>query len=105
MFCKEMGNYMLVTTTHTHNNRPTRPGAINGDFFPAKPDWPAQHPLVVIAADGIALAIDAVTAAGGKISGEPMIIPGVGHYVSFLDTEGLDASMMQVSGRCCEQAS
>ncbi len=38
-----------------------------------------------------------VAAAGGKIIGEPMEIPGIGTYVSFYDTEGNRASMLQPS--------
>lgn len=37
----------------------------------------------------------AVTAAGGKVLGEPMEIPGVGKYVAFMDTEGSRVSMLQ----------
>ena len=33
--------------------------------------------------------------AGGKVLGEPMEIPGVGWYVSFLDTEGNRVSLLQ----------
>jgi len=36
-----------------------------------------------------------VTAAGGKVLGEPMDIPGVGRYVAFFDTEGNRVSMLQ----------
>ena len=36
-----------------------------------------------------------VTQAGGKVLGEPMEIPGVGQYISFLDTEGNRNSMLQ----------
>ena len=36
-----------------------------------------------------------VTAAGGEVLGEPMLIPAVGHYVSFIDTEGNRNSMLQ----------
>jgi predicted enzyme related to lactoylglutathione lyase len=32
---------------------------------------------------------------GGKVLGEPMEIPGVGWYVSFLDTEGNRVSLLQ----------
>ena len=39
----EMGDYVLATTTATGaDGRPTTPGAINGGFYPKKPDWPAQ---------------------------------------------------------------
>jgi predicted enzyme related to lactoylglutathione lyase len=39
--------------------------------------------------------MDKVVAAGGKLLGEPMDIPGIGRYVSFHDTEGNRVSMLQ----------
>lgn len=60
-----------------------------------KPDWPAQYPSVVISVDDIHSAMEDVTAAGGKVLGEPMEIPGVGLYVSFNDTEGNRVSILQ----------
>ena len=36
-----------------------------------------------------------LAAVPGKVLGEPMEIPGVGQYVSFLDTEGNRVSMLQ----------
>lgn len=92
---EEMGNYVLATTTETNETGPTRPGAINGGFFPNRPDWPAQYPSVVIAVDDIRQAMEKVTHAGGQLLGEPMEIPGVGQYVAFTDTEGNRASMLQ----------
>jgi len=93
---EEMGDYVLATTTETDQNRMVRtPGTINGGFFPKNPDWPAQHPSVVIAVDDIRKAIKKVTDAGGKVLGEPTEIPGVGQYVSFTDTEGNRVSMLQ----------
>jgi predicted enzyme related to lactoylglutathione lyase len=71
------------------------PGAINGGFFPRKPDWPAQHPWVVIAVDDIKKAMKRVSDAGGKVLGEPMEIPGIGQYVSFTDSEGNRVSILQ----------
>ena len=93
----EMGDYVLATTTETADGRPTQPGAINGGFFPKKADWPAQVPSVVIAVADIAEAMAKVTAAGGKMLGDPMEIAGVGLYVSFFDTEGNRVSMLQPS--------
>jgi predicted enzyme related to lactoylglutathione lyase len=90
-----MGDYVLATTTESPGGRPAAPGAINGGFFPHKPDWPAQHPSVVIAVDDIAQASEKVRQAGGTVLGEPMDIPGVGAYVSFTDTEGNRVSMLQ----------
>jgi predicted enzyme related to lactoylglutathione lyase len=92
---EEMGNYVLATTTEVKDGRPVNPGAINGGFFEKKPDWPAQYPSVVIAVDNIAESMAQVTRAGGKVLGEPMDIPGVGAYVSFMDTEGNRVSMLQ----------
>jgi uncharacterized protein len=95
MLGEDMGNYVLATTTETDQNGPKRPGAINGGFFPRKPDWPAQYPSMVIAVDDINESIRKITDAGGKALGEPMEIPGVGQYVSFIDTEGNRVSVLQ----------
>ena len=99
MLGEEMGNYVLAATTETGPEGPTRPGAINGGFFERKPDWPAQHPSVVIAVDDITASIKKVRDAGGNVLGEPMDIPGVGKYVSFTDTEGNRVSMLQPTRR------
>jgi predicted enzyme related to lactoylglutathione lyase len=99
MLGEEMGRYVLATTTETNERGPTRPGAINGGFYQKKPDWPAQYPSVVIAVDDIAAAIKQVAAAGGEVLGQPMTIPGVGEYVSFFDTEGNRAGMLQSIAR------
>jgi uncharacterized protein len=95
MLGEEMGNYVLATTTETDGSRPKEPGAINGGFFPKRPDWPAQHPSVVIGVDDIAAAMKKVAGAGGEVLGEPLEIPGVGQYVSFFDTERNRVSMLQ----------
>jgi len=92
----EMGGYVLATTARTGTDgRPTQGGTINGGFFPKKPDWPAQVPSVVIAVRDIVDAMDRVSKAGGRVLGEPMQIPGVGGYVSFMDTEGNRVSLLQ----------
>ncbi|HET9643843.1 MAG TPA: VOC family protein [Burkholderiaceae bacterium] len=91
----EIGNYVLATTAEA-DARPGAPaGAINGGFFPVKPDWPAQYPSVVIGVTDMVVSMRKVRAAGGEVLGEPMQIPGVGLYVSFLDTEGNRNSMLQ----------
>jgi predicted enzyme related to lactoylglutathione lyase len=95
MLGEDMGNYVVATTTESGEASPKSPGAINGGFFPKKPDWPEQHPSVVIAVDDIGQAMDNVRSAGGKVLGEPMQIPGIGDYVSFIDTEGNRVSMLQ----------
>jgi hypothetical protein len=96
---EEMGNYVLVTTTDSDENGPKKPGAINGGFFTKTNDMPAQFPSVVIAVDDIKASMATVKQAGGKVLGEPMEIPGVGHYVSFFDTEGNRVSMLQPAAR------
>jgi predicted enzyme related to lactoylglutathione lyase len=95
MLGEDMGNYVLATTTETGASGPKRPGAINGGFFSKKPDWPGQYPSIVIAVDDVEQSIKKVIDAGGKVLGEAMEIPGVGKYVSFIDTEGNRVSMLQ----------
>lgn len=93
---KEMGDYVTAQTTETDKNRMVKtPGTINGGFFPKKEDRPEQYPSVVIAVENIKEAMNKVNNAGGKVLGEPMEIPGVGHYVSFIDSEGNRVSLLQ----------
>jgi predicted enzyme related to lactoylglutathione lyase len=93
---EQMGGYVLATTAESGTDgRPKKGGTINGGYFAKKPDWPAQVPSVVIAVDDLVKAMDKVTAAGGRVLGEPMDIPGVGGYVSFEDTEGNRVSLLQ----------
>ena len=95
MLGEEMGNYVVAHTTETVDGMVSTPGTINGGFYERKPEWPAQHPSVVIAVDDIGAAMQQVAAAGGEVLGEPMEIPGIGQYVSFMDTEGNRVSMLQ----------
>lgn len=93
---EEMGNYVTVSTSETdEKGRPKMPGAINGGFYPKNNDMPAQYPSIVIAVDDIKESIKKVTQAKGKVLGEPMDIPGVGTYISFIDTEGNRVSLLQ----------
>jgi uncharacterized protein len=93
----QMGNYVVATTTEIDKktDRPKMPGAINGGFFPKDPGKPAQYPSVVIAVDDIKAYVKKINEGGGKVLGEPVEIPGVGMYVSFLDTEGNRVSILQ----------
>lgn len=91
----KMSNYVVANTCEVVNGRPTLPGAINGGFFEKMPNGPAQHPSVVIAVENIQASIAKVEGAGGTVLGEPMNIPGIGAYVSFLDTEGNRVAMLQ----------
>ncbi len=96
MFGEEMGNYVTVSTTDTGpDGRPTTPGAINGGFYPKNADAPVMS--VVIGVEDIKSHAKKVAAAGGKLLGEPIEIPGIGWYVSFVDTEGNRLSMLQPS--------
>jgi predicted enzyme related to lactoylglutathione lyase len=95
MLSPDMGDYVIVTTAESDVKPGAPAGAINGGFFPKKPDWPAQYPSIVIAVDDIKSAVQRVAEAGGKVLGEPMHIPSVGQYVAFIDTEGNRASMLQ----------
>jgi Predicted enzyme related to lactoylglutathione lyase len=99
MLGEEMGNYVIATTAQADAKPGAPAGAINGGFYPRKADWPAQYPSVVIAVPDIQAAMDRIAAAGGKVLGEPMDIPGVGRYVAFFDTEGNRLSVLQPSGQ------
>ena len=97
-FGKEMGEYVTATTTETDEQKMVKtPGAINGGFFPKKPDWPAQYASVVIQVRDIKEAMQKVNSGGGKVLGDPIEIPGIGQYVSFEDTEGNRVSLLQSS--------
>jgi len=92
----EMGNYVVVTTTEgDQNGRPKMPGAINGGFY-KKTDDPGSHAMsVVIAVPDIQKWRDKVVTAGGKIAQEADEIPGVGKWISFIDSEGNRMSMLE----------
>ena len=95
MMGEDMNNYVLAVTTESTDAGPTKPGAINGGFYEKKSDYPMQYPSVVIAVDDVKRAAAKVTAAGGRVLGDPMEIPGVGQYVSFVDSEGNRVSLLQ----------
>ena len=102
----EMGNYILAQTTETDEKGMVKtPGTINGGFY-QKTDNPQSHaPSVVISVPDIKSAMTAVEKNGGKILGamnesgslsmEPTMIPGVGLWISFEDTEGNRVSLLQ----------
>src|SRR5260370_41170334 len=96
----EMGNYVVVATSESDEKtgRPKNPGMINGGFFTKTKD--TQYPSVVIAVDDIKEAMKKVKEAGGKVlggqkGGEPDAMPGVGLYVSVVDTEGNRVGLLQ----------
>ena len=92
-FGEEMGNYVLVQTAEANEQGRPQQG-INGGFYP-KTAESATAPSIVIGVGNITDHIQKVKAAGGKIIGEPVEIPGVGMWVSFTDTEGNRVSMLQ----------
>lgn len=102
---EEMGNYVVAHTTETDDNRMVKtPGNINGGFY-QKAGPSSEAPSVVISVDDIQEAMEAVTASGGKIIGgmnqagehtdEPQMIPGVGLWISAMDTEDNRFSILQ----------
>jgi uncharacterized protein len=92
---EEMGNYLVVTTAEKDAKPGAPGGAIGGGFFPKRPGEPGQQPSVVIAVEDINASMSKLKKAGGKVLDEPMLIPGIGQYVPFLDTEGNRASILQ----------
>ena len=93
---EEMGNYIVVQTTETDAQGMVQTkGAINGGIYQKLEDPNMNHPSIVISVDNIHVSMEKITAAGGKLLGEPMPIPGVGEFVSFIDTEGNRASILQ----------
>lgn len=97
-FGSDMGNYVVVTTATTDAKPDAPRGAINGGLFQKRANYPAQYPSVVIGVDDIERSMRAVRDAGGQVLGTPEEIPGIGLYVSFLDTEGNRNSMLQPKG-------
>ncbi len=103
MLGPDMGEYVVVMTSETEKKAmaPKDPGRINGGFFKKTKD--AQYPSVVVAVDDIREGMKKVEEAGGKVlgeqkPGEPDDIPGVGLYVSILDTEGNRVGMLEPKG-------
>ena len=92
----EMGEYIVVSTTESDGNgRPKTPGAINGGFYQKSEDPLTHYPSVVISVGNINESIQMIKSNGGKVLNEPMPIPGVGVFASFLDTEGNRLSILQ----------
>lgn len=103
MMGPEMGEYVVVSTSETDEKTqlPKEPGRINGGLFKKSEKY--HIPSVVISVDDIKEAMKKVEAAGGKVlggktPGEPDEIPGVGLYVSIVDTEGNRVGMLQPIG-------
>lgn len=106
----DMGNYVVAHTAPTDDQGMVQtPGAINGGFYQKTDDPLSQAPSVVVSVDDVQVSMKAVVAAGGKILGstkqdgshtdEPQMIPGVGLWVSAMDTEGNRFSILQPNMR------
>ncbi len=102
----EMGNYVVAQTADTdEKGMVTTPGTINGGFYKKEEDPLSHPPSVVISVSDIHAAMKAVTDNGGMILGakndtggtsmEPMMIPGVGLWISIQDTESNRVSLLQ----------
>ncbi len=105
----DMGNYVVVQTAETDDKGMIqKPGSINGGFYQKNENPLSQAPSVVVAVEDIQAAMKALEAAGGKILGgmnekgertmEPQMIPGVGLWISVMDTEGNRLSILQPKG-------
>ncbi len=98
----EMGDYVVAMTADSDPNdptgRPKTPGTINGGFYQKSSDPLSQSPSIVIAVQDIKAGMRRVMDAGGTIVSDPMDIPGVGTFVSIIDTEGNRVSMLQPKG-------
>lgn len=92
----EMGEYILAGTAETDENQMVKtPGTINGGFYEYKDEPGFQYPSVVIAVEDLKISIEKVKKMGGEIAGEQMEIPGIGLFVSIIDTEGNRVGMLQ----------
>jgi uncharacterized protein len=91
----EAGDFVLAFTIETDEatRMPQKRGAINGGFY--KKTEPNQTVKLTILVDDIREAMKKVEAAGGRVLGEPFELPGVGLFVSFVDTEGNVATVNQ----------
>jgi predicted enzyme related to lactoylglutathione lyase len=102
----EYGGYLVVMTSESDANGPKEKGMINGGFYKKSPG--AETPTLVISVDDIHEAMRKIEEAGGKVvggsqgAGIPDDIPGVGQYVSFLDTEGNRIAVLQPAPRMGE---
>jgi uncharacterized protein len=92
---KEMNEYVLAGTAETDENMMIKtPGKINGGFF-KKDETIPPYPSVVISVDNLDSSMQQVTKSGGKIIDKPQMIPGIGNFIAFTDTEGNRVGMME----------
>jgi uncharacterized protein len=103
MLGPEMGDYVVVATAEMDEQTkfPKKPGTINGGFY--KKSMGKGGTSIVIAVEDIHAAMKRVEAAGGKVlggqnPGQPDDIPGVGLFVSIIDSEGNTVGMLEPKG-------
>jgi uncharacterized protein len=91
----ETDDFVLAFTIETDEKTrmPKKRGAINGGFY--KKTESNQHVKLTILVEDIREAVKKIEAAGGQVLGEPVEMPGVGLFASFIDTEGNVASINQ----------
>ncbi len=90
-----MGHYLVAHTAETDkDNMVKTPGTINGGFYDSRASK-YQEPSVVISVDDLKKSAKDVEEAGGKMLSEPQMIPGVGLWASFEDSEKNRVSMLQ----------
>ncbi|MFO0703961.1 MAG: VOC family protein [Patescibacteria group bacterium] len=92
---EDMGNYCVAMTSESDKNGPKLKGMINGGFYNRPKDDKSLTPSVVIAVDDVDESLKRIREAGGKLMGEPMDIPGVGKFASFIDPEGYRHSILK----------
>lgn len=90
----EMMNYTVVMTAPSDDNGPIEKGRINGGIYMRQQGMSAA-PSVVISVENITAAMKRVEDCGGKMEMQPMDIPNVGKYATFIDTEGNRLSIME----------
>jgi predicted enzyme related to lactoylglutathione lyase len=95
MLGADMENYVVAMTGESDDTGPTEKGRINGGFYARSAGIATRQTDVVMAVDDVRQSMKDVTAAGGKVHGEPVSIPGIGMFVYFSDTEGNVEGMLQ----------
>lgn len=90
----DMGDYILATTAESDDKGPKKAGSINGGFFPVGIGG-ANDTSIVIEVEDIKSVILSIKKEGGKVTDEVKDIPGIGLYVSFMDSEGNRVGLMQ----------
>src|SRR5688500_16245633 len=81
-------DYTIATTTpiDEQTQLPTEPGAINGGMMLRTADTPA--PVLTIGVDSVDDSLERVETAGGTVVKPTTMIPGMGSFAYFKDTEG-----------------